>query len=147
MSDLEKIREWLKSYPGTLPVQALKVDYFSSHPDDGSIDPSGLIEVSRSADIMGNITIENQLNFALYFTLLKSPGDDQGATDNADLLLDLQKWLQEQSLRRLAPIFGDDPDREVIMAQNGALHLTDEEGIGIYTVQLSINYIKHYEVN
>ena len=99
MSDLEKIRNWLKGYPGTLPVKDLKVDYFSSNPGDGSIDPSGLIEVSRTTDIMGNTTVENQLNFALYFTLLKSPGDDQGATDNADLLLDLQKWIQEQSLR------------------------------------------------
>ena len=147
MSDLEKIRDWLKDYPGTLPVQGLKVDYFSSHPDDGSIDPSGLIEVSRTADIMGNVTVENQLNFALYFTLLKSPADDQGATENADLLLDLQKWIQEQSLRHLVPVFGDDPDGETIKAQNGALHLTDEEGIGIYTVQLSVNYIKYYEVN
>ena len=147
MTDLEKIREWLKGYPGTLPVKDLKVDYFSSHPDEGSIDPSGLIEVSRTTDIMGNTTVENQLNFALYFTLLKSPGDDQGATDNADLLLDLQKWIQEQSLRRLTPTFGDDPEGETIKAQNGALHLTNEEGIGIYTVQLSVNYIKNYEVN
>lgn len=147
MTDLEKIREWLKGYPGTLPVKDLKVDYFSSHPDDGSIDPSGLIEVSRTADIMGNVTVENQLNFALYFTLLKSPADDQGATENADLLLDLQKWIQEQSLRRMTPVFGDDPDEETIKAQNGALHLTNEGGIGIYTVQLSVNYIKYYEVN
>ena len=147
MTDLEKIREWLKAYPGKLPVRQLQVDYFSVHPDDGSIDPSGLIEVSRATDIMGNITVENQLNFALYFTLLKSPGDDQGATENADLLLDLQKWIQEQSIRRLAPTFGDDPNEETIKAQNGALHLTDEEGVGIYTVQLSVNYTKYYEVN
>lgn len=147
MTDLEKIREWLSGYPGKLPVRQLQVDYFSVHPDDGSIDPSGLIEVSRTADIMGNVTAENQLNFALYFTLLKSPGDDPGATENADMLLDLQKWIQEQSIKKLVPVFGDDPDSETVKAQNGALHLTDEEGVGIYTLQLSINYIKFYEVN
>lgn len=147
MSDLEKIRDWLKGYPGTLPVQRLKVDYYSTHPDNGSIDPSGLIEVSRETDIMGNITVENQLNFGLYFVLLKSPGDDEGATENADLLMDLQQWIQEQSLRRLTPIFGDDPDAETIKAQNGAVYAANEGGTAIYMVQLSINYIKHYEVN
>jgi hypothetical protein len=147
MSDLEKIRNWLKSYPGKLPVQKLRVDYFSERPDDGSIDPSGLIKVSRTTDIMGNITVENQLNFALYFTLLKSPEDDQGAAENADLLLNLQQWIQDQSLRRKTPNFGDDPGAVEIKAQNGALHLSDEQGVGIYTVQLSVNFIKYYEVN
>ena len=147
MNKLEQIRKWLKDYPGTLPVQSLKVDYYSTQPDNGSIDPSGLIEVTRETDIMGNITVENQLNFALYFVLLKSPGDDEGATENADLLMDLQQWIQEQSICGLAPIFGDDPDAETIKAQNGAVYAADEEGTAIYMVQLSINYIKYYEVN
>ena len=43
--------------------------------------------------------------------------------------------------------FGDDPDAETIKAQNGAVYAADEEGTAIYMVQLSINYIKHYEVN
>ena len=147
MNKLQKIRDWLKTYPGTLPVQNLRVDYISARSDDGSIEPSGLIEVSRTKDVLGNVTVENQLNFALYFTLLKAPDEDDGATENADLLLDLQRWVQEQAILRLAPTFGDDPDLETIKAQNGALLFTDEEGIGIYTVQLSVNYIKNYEVN
>ena len=69
MTDLEKIRNWLKGYPGTAPVRDLKVDYYSPNPDNGSIDPSGLIEVSRTVDITGDITVENQYNFALYFVL------------------------------------------------------------------------------
>lgn len=147
MTDLEKIRNWLKGYPGATPVRELKVDYYSPNPDNGSIDPSGLIEVSRVPDIMGGVTVENQYNFALYFVLLKSPDDDTGATDNAALLMDFQRWIQEQSLRRLAPVFGDDPDAETIKAQNGALFAANEEGVAIYTVQLSINFIKYYEVN
>ena len=147
MTDLEKIRNWLKGYPGTAPVRDLKVDYYSPNPDNGSIDPSGLIEVSRTVDITGDITVENQYNFALYFVLLKSPDDDTGATDNAALLMDFQRWIQDQSLRRLAPVFGDDPDAETIKAQNGALFAANEEGVAIYTVQLSINFIKYYEVN
>lgn len=147
MTDLEKIREWLATYSGAIPVQEMKVDYFSPNPDNGSIDPSGLIEVSRTTDIMGNTAVENQYNFALYFVLLKSPGDDEGATDNAALLMDFQRWVQEQSIRKQAPIFGDDPARETARAQNGALYAADEEGTAIYSVQLSFNFIKIYEVS
>lgn len=147
MTDLDKIREWLKTYPGTAPVRELKVDYYSPNPDNGSIDPSGLVEISRTVGITGDVTVENQYNFALYFVLLKSPDDDIGATDNAALLMDFQQWIQEQSLRRLAPAFGDDPETETIKAQNGALYAANEEGVAVYTVQLSINFIKYFEVN
>lgn len=146
MTVLEKVREWLNTYPGIMPMKGLKVDYYSPNPDNGSIDPSGLVEVSRTEDILGNVTVENQYNFALYFVLLKAPGDDEGATENADLLMDFQNWVQEQSVRRLVPVFGDEPRRETIKAQNGAVYAADEEGTAVYTVQLSINFIKHYEV-
>ena len=147
MSDLEKIRKWVSSYPGADRVRDMKVDYFSQHPDNGSIDPSGLIEVSRTEDILGNVTVENQYNFAMYFVFLKDPGDDQGATENADWLMDFQRWVQEQSFRKKSPTFGDDPARETARAQNGALYAADEEGTAIYSVQLSFNFIKNYEVN
>ena len=147
MSDLEKIRKWVDTYPGANRMRDMKIDYFSQNPDNGSIDPSGLIEVSRSEDILGNITVENQYNFALYFVFLKSPDDDKGATDNAAWLMDFQRWVQEQSVRKQIPVFGDDPARESARAQNGALYAADEEGTGIYTVQLSFNFIKIYEVN
>ncbi len=147
MSDLEKIRQWLLTYPGIGRLQGLKVDYYSAQPDNGSIDPSGLIEISRKEDILGNTTVENQYNFALYFVLAKAPEDDEGAVENADWLMDFQRWIQEQSIRRLAPFFGDEPKSETIKAQNGKVEAADEEGTGIYMVQLSINFTKIYEVN
>ena len=143
MTDLEKVRQWLGTYSGIIPMKGLKVDYFSPNPDNGSIDPSGLVEVSRTTDIMGGVTVENQYNFALYFVLLKSPGDDEGATDNAALLMDFQRWVQEQSVRKQIPTFGDDPQKEEVRAQNGTLVTADEEGTAIYSVQLSFNFIKH----
>lgn len=146
MSDLDKVRKWVATYPGSARMRDMKVDYFSQNPDNGSIDPSGLVEVSRIEDILGNVTVENQYNFALYFVFLKDPGDDQGAKENADWLMDFQRWVQEQSIRKLVPTFGDEPARETVRAQNGSLYAADEEGTAIYTVQLSINSIKHYEV-
>ena len=146
MSDLEKVRTWLLSYPKIDRIQGLGVDYYSTQPNNGSIDPSGLVEISRKTDIIGNTTVQNQYNFVLYFVLAKSPEDNEGATENADWLLDFQKWIQEQSIRRQAPTFGDEPLSETISAQNGKVDAADEEGTGVYSVQLSINFIKKYEV-
>ena len=147
MSDLDKIRKWLLTYPQIGRLQGLNIDYYSEQPDNSSIAPSGLVEISRTEDILGNVTVQNQYNFGLYFVMIKAPEDDAGATENADWLMEFQKWVQEQSIRRLAPVFGDDPRSETIKAQNGVNEYADQEGTGIYAVQLSINFTKIYEVN
>ncbi|MBQ2785863.1 MAG: hypothetical protein IJF02_05120 [Oscillospiraceae bacterium] len=142
MSDIEKMRSWIATFPEHQKLDGFQVDYTDSVPNNGGIFPSGLVEVSRKADIFGNITVENQYNFGLYYVFLKSPGDDEGAAVNADWVMDFQKWVQEQSLRHLAPTFGDDPSTERIQAQNGVLYDADEEGTATYMVQLSVNFIK-----
>lgn len=146
MNALEKIRCWLDQYPQIKRLQGLKVDYYSEQPDNSSIAPSGLVEVSRKEDILGNVVVNNQYNFALYFVLPKAPGDDAGATENADWLLEFQEWVQEQSICHLTPKFGDDPQSERIKAQNGANEYADKDGTGIYTVHLSVEFTKKYEV-
>ena len=146
MTDIEKIRDWLSTYPGMNRLHDLRVDYYEPNPDNGSIAPSGLVEVSRAEDILGNVTVKNQYNFGLYYVLTKAMDDDAGATENADFVMDFQNWVQEQSVRHLAPTFGDEPDRETSAAQNGELYAADEEGTAVYLIQLSVNFTKHYEV-
>ena len=146
MSDLEKIKHWISSFPGYDILGSFQVDYTDNIPSNGGIFPSGLVEISRSEDILGNITVRNQYNFGLYYVFLKDPGDDAGAQINADWIMDFQKWIQEQSIRGLAPVFGDDPAEEKIQAQNGVLYAADEEGTATYMVQLSVNYVKKFEV-
>lgn len=146
MTALEKIRTWLAAYPGFDILGQFQVDYTDQiTAPNGSINPSGLVEVSRKSDIMGRKTVINQYNFGLYYVFLKAPGDDAGATINADWLMDFQAWAQEQSVRGLAPSFGDDPRGEEITAQNGVLYETDNEGTAIYMVQLSVQFTKFFE--
>lgn len=147
MSALEKIRKWLATFPGNNCLQSLQVDYFSAEPDNGSIAPSGLTEISRKEDILGNITVENQYNFGLYFVFAKAVEDDEGATKNADWIMELQEWIQEQSVLGKTPVFGEEPKTEQIRAQNGSIFGVTEEGTAEYMVQLSVNFIKKYEVN
>lgn len=147
MSALDKVREWLKTFPGINRLHDLQVDYYDAQPDNGSIDPSGVQIISKTEDILGNVTLEKQYNFGLYFSLEKSPGDDAGATDNAAWVMDLQDWINDQSALYKAPTFGDEPKSEEIRAQNGGVHSASKEGVALYMVQLSINFIKKYEVN
>lgn len=147
MTALEKMREWLKTYPGYDILHDFQVDYTDQIPANGGIFPNGLVEVERKWSILGNTFVTNQYNFGLYYVFAKAPGDDVGATVNADWVMDFQEWVQEQSALGLAPAFGDEPSMEQISAQNGVMYDAENEGAATYMVQLSVTFIKKFEVN
>ena len=145
MSDLAKIREWISGYPETEMLQRMWIDYYPAQPENSSIPPAGLTEISRTEDVLGNVTVENQYNLGLYCVLTKTAED--GDTANAEWMMNLQQWIQEQSIRHLAPTFGNEPKTERIQAQNGALYATNEDGTATNFVRLTVNFKKLYEVN
>lgn len=60
---------------------------------------------------------------------------------NASWVMDFQRWVQKQSVLGLAPVFGDSPADERIIAQNGVLLDADQDGtVGIYMVQITATY-------
>ena len=146
MTPIEKLKGWLKTFPGFSALSDFRVDY-TDHvdPGTGGIAPSGLVEIERRSDVLGNVTVANQYNFGLYCVFTKATGDDVGAAENADWLLSLQEWVQKQSALGLAPAFGDIPRDERILAQNGVLYDVNE-GVATYMVQLSVQFKKIYEV-
>ena len=141
---LEKMRAFIESFPDADILGALTIDYTDSVPNSGGLFPSGLVEVSRRRDILGNVTVTNQYNFALYTMLEKSPDEDAGASINAEWQLAFQEWVQGQSARGLAPTFGDDPREERITAQNGTIYSAEGEGTALYVIQLSATFTKNY---
>ena len=141
MNDLQKLKNWLATYPGADLMGTLQVDYTDRLPGSFGVFPAGLIENSREENIWGDVTVNNTYNFALYAVFEKSPGDDVAALANADWVMDLQKWVQAQSISRKAPTFGNiDQNRETISAQNGALLEADGEGAALYLIQLAANF-------
>lgn len=102
-----------------------------------------MLEVQRKTDILGNATVENKLNYGLYYVFEKSPGDDSRSTFNADWVQDFQEWVQEQSIKGLAPKFGEN---QTVKAENGMLYDADTEGTATYMIQLSIQFEKTIEV-
>ena len=146
MTALERLKAWLATFPRFDILSAFQVDYTDRIPANGGIFPSGMVEVERMEDILGNVEVTNQYNFGIYYVFAKAAGDDAGALVNADWLMEFQEWVQEQSIRRLAPTFGDEPNAERLMAQNGVLYEAEGDGTATYVVQLSIQYKKRFEV-
>ena len=146
MSDIEKVKNWLRDFPGADLLHSLQVDYTDSLPNGFGVFPSGLVEIRRVRDITGAVTVTNQYNFALYAVFEKAPGDDIGAQINADWIMDFQKWVQKQSVTGAAPTFGNvEQNRETMSAQNGALYQADAEGTAMYMIQLSATFKNFYE--
>lgn len=144
MTALEQITDFVKRYPGADILQTFRVDYTDQIPANGGIFPSGLVEVSRRTDLLGNVTVTNQYNFGLYYVFEKAPGDSQGAAVNADWIMDFQAWVQERSVLGEAPVFGDLPQQERITAQNGVLYAAEDEGLATYMVQLSVQFVTYF---
>lgn len=145
MTALEKVRTWIAAYPDFDILGEFRVDYTDQAPGNGGIFPSGIVEVERRRDIMGSVSVTNQYNFGIYCVLEKAPGDDIGASVNADWIMGFQEWVQEQSVLGLAPMFGDEPRHEKITAQNGVLYEANDEGTATYMVQLSAQFRKNFK--
>lgn len=146
MSDaLDKMREFVSAYPGADILSQLSIDWTDSIPNAGGLFPSGLVEVRRRRFITGGCEVDSQYNFALYAKFEKAPGDDEAATMNAGWLMDFQEWVQAQSAMGKAPVFGDCPRSEKIVAGNGELYSASDEGTALYAIRISATFTKAYE--
>lgn len=139
MTDLEKLRQWLDGFPGRDRLKELRVDFTAGTGENGGLFPGGLRELARKTDIFGTVTTQNRYSFGLLFVLEKDADD---GTDNAQWLLELQNWIQEQSVRGLAPVFGS---RTVaIRAGKGTLKNADPEGRGLYSAELTVDFLREF---
>lgn len=146
MSDLERLKDWLNTFPGAGELAGMRIDYTDSLPGCFGVFPAGLEEAERAENLWGDVTVSCRYNFALYVVFAKAPGDDAAALVNADWVMDFQRWVQAQSVAGLAPRFGNiEQNRETIKAQNGELYEADAEGLAMYMVQLQAAFKTFYE--
>ncbi len=137
---LEKMRDFIGSYPDYDVLSQLTIDYTDKVPNCAGLFPNGIIEIARRKDVLGGCEVDNQYNFALYTNFEKSPNEDEGATLNAEWVTDFQLWLQAQSIAGNAPQFGDDPRLESMTAQNGEIYAAYDEGTALYVIRISANF-------
>lgn len=136
MTDIEKMRCWLQCFPGFDRLREFRVDLTHRKGENGGLFPGGLQELQRKTDICGGVTVRNRYVFGLYFVL-----EDTGA-DNAQWLLELQNWIQEQSILGNGPVFGDRTVR--ITAGKGALKDAQEDGVGLYAAEITVDWERQF---
>ena len=136
MTELEKMQQWLASYPDW--EETLQTDVIGSAPGNVGLFCDGLEERSRQADVLGNLQINCRYRFTLY-RRVSWDGDQADAL----WLLAFQNWVQRQSALGLAPCFGDIPYQERMQAQKGTLK--DRGQTGLYAVTLLADFTRVYE--
>ena len=135
---LDKVMNWLQTFP--LWEGTLQVDYADAIPGSTGLYPRGITELSRREDVLGNVTVRCSWGFALQRAAL--PGEE-----NARWLMEFQDWVQQQDALGLAPKFGDVPELSHIRAEKGRLSHRKQVGSALYTVMLTADFTKLYEVN
>lgn len=136
MTDLEKMQQWLQTYPGW--QDTLQVDITEPAPGNAGLFCEGLEERSRQEDVLGNLQIACRYRFTLYRQVSRD-----GDAEAAAWLLDFQNWAQQQSALGLAPHFGDIPYLEQLQAQKGTLK--DRGQTGLYAVTLTADFTRIYQ--
>ena len=135
MTNLQKLGQWLQSYP-PFAGQPPQVVFTCQTPQGLALTDSGLEEVSRKEDILGRKLVECRLHFAL---LLQQPGLEDGSQAEA-----FQQWAQEQSLAQKAPTFGDIPRQERLYTRLRQLKHRVSSGVQQLAVELTAEFTKIY---
>ena len=134
---LDKMRPWLQTFPkweGTLSL-----DYADGVPGNSGLFPRGITELSRREDVLGNIRIRYSCTYVLRRNAV-------AGEDNTRWLLDFQNWVMEQDRLGYTPKFGDEPASQRIRAFEGKLDTHKQVGSAVYTVQLTVEFTKIFEV-
>ena len=141
MTDLEKVRQWVCSYPKWCEGEVLYIDHIDAVPGNSGLYPAGLEELSRHTDILGTVTVKCRYRFNLYRVATKQEDDPE----NAQWMMDFQQWVQQQCAAGLTPTFGDVPEQEWIRAEKGKLQDASQAGTGTYAVTLTAEFTKLYK--
>lgn len=136
---VQTMAKWIEIFPGWqgAPVQLGKLCQ-----QTGSIGlfTGGIQVLEEKRDILGSRKEYCRHSFVLRFN---APAFDR---DGFTILVDFQHWVQQQNALGLAPRLGDIPEQCRIRASKGKQERTDGAGAATYSVELTVDYIKLYEV-
>lgn len=138
MDVLEKVRQWLITYPEWETGNLLYLDFTDGVPGNSGLYPQGLEIASRKENVLGQVTLHCRYHFTLYRV-------GRTADDGADArwLLGFQDWVLQQSAAGLAPRFGDEPGLERIRAEQGKLR-EKQPATDVYAVNLTAEFVRKF---
>ncbi|MDJ0305390.1 MULTISPECIES: minor capsid protein [Dehalobacter] len=135
MSIIKALQDYLKTYEG-MNLQPLATDMAGTVVSKYALAPSG--NGKTVTDIIGNKTFEN--NYVFYAK--EAAANEVDRQDNYDFLEGLSDWLDEQNDADNFPELPTGYDVESIEVSNAMLFDIDEDGTGLYQVQIKLKFTK-----
>lgn len=138
MSMIKSLQVYLQGYSGMAmrPINAVLTDKPGEHPSSYALAPSG--NGKTVTDVAGNKTFENKYIFYAKEVM----ADETDRQENYDFLEGLVDWLDEQNDLENLPELSGRYTAESIEATNAMLVEIDEDGTGLYQVQIKLTIKK-----
>ncbi len=134
MSILKSLQSFLEGY-GKMDLVVL-TDQTTEQPSSYAIAPSGNSKITE--DILGNRSYQN--SYIFYAKELAASEVDR--QDTYDFLEDFSDWLEEQSDTGNLPSLPGNYQVESLEVSNAMLFDIEENGCGIYQIQLQFIFTK-----
>lgn len=144
MDMITRLTQWLTQWHGWDKIRKSQADGLPETPFSVSIRPCGVCELERRCSILGDVIMRIRYSFLVEIRLEKSYGDEQTALENAEWMLQLQYWINQQGMGAAAPRFGAGEQKEVIKAENGTMTTVDREGMAMYQLQITVECNQEY---
>ncbi len=137
MSIIKSLQNYLEQYE-RMDMQPLtvKTDMTDAVASSYSVAPSGNGRIS--SDILGNRTYQN--NYVFYAR--EAVSDEIDRQENYDFLEGFSEWLEEQNAEGNLPELPGRYRAEELRVSNIMLFDVNEDGTGLYQVQLQLKFIK-----
>ncbi len=130
MSVIKAVQDYLRQYNGMV-LQVL-TDQTGEKPSSYALAPSG--NGKTTTDVVGNKTFEN--NYVFYAK--ESAANEVDRQENYDFLESLTDWLDDQNDANSLPILSGGYEAESLEVSNAMLFEIDEDGTGLYQVQIKL---------
>lgn len=137
MSIIKSLQDYLEQYE-KMDMQPLtvKTDFADEKVSSYSVAPSGNGKIN--SDILGNRTYQN--NYVFYAR--EAAADEIDRQGNYDFLEGFSEWLEEQNEEGNLPALPGRYKAEELRVSNIMLFDVNEDGTGLYQVQLQLEFKK-----
>lgn len=135
---LQTLCDWLAGAPALTGAGPWQTGDLDPVPGAAGVFAGGVQVLEHRADLLGRVHERCRADFVLR---LVRPYEAGTGVQDADCLLELQRWVSAQSAAGLAPVFGNaDTARERLYTGGGALEKVGDEGTAVWAMTLHAEY-------
>ena len=138
MSIITGLIDWIKTCPLVVAAayKDIYIDLAARDPDNMSVAASHDGVVKRYFD--GSCLVAQD-----YVLFIKQSSDEnQGRLEHNEFLEGFATWVWQQNYNRTFPEIGTDKTLLNVQTANGMFYEIDQDGTGVYQVQIKMNYIR-----